>query len=62
MGTKRKDLDDKRVNVEEHKNHNQRNILIVPTEVNGWLEKVQKIEEKMESVSDDVGSCFNIKR
>ncbi|KAI3746190.1 hypothetical protein L6452_08614 [Arctium lappa] len=55
MGTKRKDLDDKRVNVEEHKNHNERNICVVPTEVDGWLEKVRKLEEKTASISDEVG-------
>ncbi|KAI3745635.1 hypothetical protein L6452_08036 [Arctium lappa] len=62
MGTKRKDLDDKRVNVQEHKNDNERNICVVPTEVDGWLEKVRKLEEKAASISDDAGSCFNITR
>ncbi|KAI3745841.1 hypothetical protein L6452_08252 [Arctium lappa] len=62
MGTKRKDLDDKRVNVEEHKNRNKSNNLEVPAEVDGWLEKVRKIDEKAASISVDVGSCFNIKR
>ncbi|KAI3746197.1 hypothetical protein L6452_08621 [Arctium lappa] len=60
MGTKRKDLDDKRVNVEEHKNHNERSICVVPTKVDGWLKKVQKLEEKAANISGNVGSCFNI--
>ncbi|KAI3745583.1 hypothetical protein L6452_07983 [Arctium lappa] len=62
VGTKIKDLDGKRVNVEEHMNHNKRNNLVVPTEVRGWLEKVVKTDEKVESISSDVGSCFNLKR
>ncbi|XP_052624730.1 probable disease resistance protein At4g27220 [Lactuca sativa] len=47
--------------VEEKMRQNISNNLEVPVQVGGWLGDVEKINAKVENVSRDTGSCFNIK-
>ncbi|CAI9266132.1 unnamed protein product [Lactuca saligna] len=62
MDLKMKELKEAKDNVEEHKNHNISNRLEVPAaQVQSWLEDVEKINAKVETVSKDVGCCFNLK-
>ncbi|XP_023766931.1 uncharacterized protein LOC111915508 [Lactuca sativa] len=62
MDLKMKELKEAKDNVEEHKNHNISNRLEVPAaQVQSWLEDVEKINAKVETVPKDVGCCFNLK-
>ncbi|KAI3745596.1 hypothetical protein L6452_07997 [Arctium lappa] len=61
MGTRKRLLEAKILGVENHVTRNKSNNLEVPTEVEGWLEEVAKINAQVESIPSDIGSCFNIK-
>ncbi|XP_042755595.1 probable disease resistance protein At4g27220 [Lactuca sativa] len=61
MGIKMSELNDTRHSVEEYMNRNKKNHLEVPTQVEGWLEDVEKINAKVEDIPSDVGTCFNLK-
>nr|XP_043622423.1 disease resistance protein At4g27190-like [Erigeron canadensis] len=56
------ELNAKRGDDEDHMRHNKRNKLKVPDQVKGWLENVQVVNAKVESLQEiSVGSCFSFK-
>ncbi|KAK9074587.1 hypothetical protein SSX86_007185 [Deinandra increscens subsp. villosa] len=56
------DLKSKSIDVETHKDANVINRKEVPDGVEGWLTEVEKIKEKVESISIDQGiGCLNLK-
>nr|XP_043622424.1 probable disease resistance protein At4g27220 [Erigeron canadensis] len=56
------ELNNTRIDVEDHVNQNKRNKLKVPDQVKGWLEDVQVVNAKVESLGEiSVGSCFSFK-
>ncbi|KAJ9541950.1 hypothetical protein OSB04_028456 [Centaurea solstitialis] len=61
MRTKKSQLEDRILDVENRVQRNKRNNFEVPTEVENWLGKVAKIDAQVESILAHVGSCFNIK-
>ncbi|CAI9270375.1 unnamed protein product [Lactuca saligna] len=61
MVIKMKELNVVKDGVEEKMRQNISNNLEVPIQVGGWLGDVEKINAKVENVSRDTGSCFNIK-
>jgi len=61
MGIKVRRLNATRLGVEDHMNRNKFKNLKVPTEVCVWLEEVEKIDARVESIPGDIGSCFHLK-
>ncbi|CAH1435987.1 unnamed protein product [Lactuca virosa] len=60
LHTKMMMLNDTRIDVEQHMNRNRRSRLEVPAEVVGWLEEVDKINAKVDTIPADVGNSLNL--